>query len=110
MTSRDDVVKRAGGRCEAMVEVQPGVFTRWWQYPIEVHHMLTRGRGGRVLDAIGETYHLICLCNSCHRNADGGQAYEDGMLIDGYVLSHPDGTVEYVGTDEYLKERYGNVG
>lgn len=107
MTSRDNVLMRSGGRCEAMILLPSGVYTRCWKEPVEVHHMLTRARGGRVLDEIGETYHLICLCNSCHRNADGGQAYEDGMLIDGYVMSHPDGSIEYVGTDEYLKEKYG---
>lgn len=107
MTSRDEAVRRSGGCCEAMIEIRPGIYTRCGLKPIEVHHMITRARGGKILDQHGETYHLICLCPSCHRNADGGQAYDDGMLIDGYVTTTKDGTPQYTGTDEYLKEHYG---
>jgi hypothetical protein len=74
--------------------------------PIEVHHMLTRGRGGGVLDSFNETYHLIALCPDCHRRSDGGEAYAGGLLIDGYVTTGSNGKPVYKGTDPYLSEKY----
>jgi hypothetical protein len=91
-------------RCQAMVLVA-GVWTRCWDMPTEDHHMLTRARGGRILDDVGETYHHIFLCRRHHANADGAEAYEGGLLIDGYV-TRENGRVVYYGTDEYLKEKY----
>lgn len=92
--------------CEAMVEVN-GVWTRCGRRPTESHHLLTRARGGRILDAVGETYHLINLCPRCHRAADGAEAYERGLLINGYVTWSPDKTHPiYVGTNEYLSAKY----
>lgn len=98
------VRERSGGQCEAMVLVG-SAYSRCWKSPVEVHHMLTRARGGAVLDQAGETYHLIALCPSCHASADGGDAYGGGLLIDGYATS-ANGVVEYVGTDEYLSRKY----
>lgn len=91
--------------CEAMVLVYTGAWTRCWRKPTERHHLLTRGRGGRVLDEIGETYHISHLCHIHHRMADGGDAYAGGLLIDGYVVTEGDRVV-YYGTDEYLTARY----
>lgn len=99
------VHERSGYRCEALIEVN-GVFARCWGKPVETHHMLTRARGGAILDAAGEIYHLIDLCPSCHRQADGGEAYAGGLLIDGYMTT-VNGRPAYVGTDEYLRNRYG---
>jgi hypothetical protein len=74
----------------------------------EIHHLLTRGRGGGALDAVGETYHLAHLCRIHHRSADGALAYSAGLLIDGFciydrILARP----VYRGSDEWLTEHYG---
>lgn len=106
MTNIDDVRKRSGGNCEAMVWIESAeVWARCGRRPVEVHHMLTRARGGAVLDAIGETYHLAALCPRCHSASDGAAAYDGGLLIDGYVTSTPLGPV-YTGTDTYLSHKY----
>jgi hypothetical protein len=91
--------------CEAMVQVYTGAWTRCWDGPTERHHMLTRARGGRVLDAVGETYHLINLCHHHHRLSDGAVAYEAGLLIDGYAMREGNRVV-YYGTDDYLSAKY----
>jgi hypothetical protein len=91
--------------CEAMLEVAPDVWTRCWRQPTETHHALTRARGGRILDEVGETYHLIHLCRNHHAWSDGGQAYGAGLLIDGYVNREGD-VVVYQGSDRYLSEKY----
>jgi len=91
--------------CEAMIQVYTGAWTRCWRQPTEKHHALTRARGGRILDQIGETYHHIHLCNKHHAWSDGADAYEAGLLIDGYVMRDGD-WVTYYGTDEYLSEKY----
>jgi hypothetical protein len=83
-----------------------GRWTRCGLGPIEVHHALTKARGGRILDSVGETYHLIALCPRCHRMADGGAAYAGGVLIDGYVTRDNDEWPVYSGSDEYLSEKY----
>lgn len=41
--------------------------------------------------------------------ADGAQAYQNGLLIDGYVTTGPQGTPVYTGSDPYLLEHYGPV-
>lgn len=105
MTSRDKVLARSGGRCEAMVLVNE-VWARCWDRPVEVHHALTRARGGSHLDALGETAHLIALCRYHHQAADGGEAYDGGLLIDGYVIKI-DGKTIYYGKNRYLRDRYG---
>lgn len=81
------------------------VWTRCGMKPVEVHHALTRARGGGLLDEVDEDYHLIVLCKKHHAAADGGAAYEGDLLIDGYVL-HERGKLVYYGTDEYLSKRY----
>jgi hypothetical protein len=102
----EEVRKRSNNQCEAMVWVESAeVWSRCGMRGVEVHHALTRGRGGTILDSIGETYHLIALCNRCHEKADGGAAYEGGVLIDGYVSRDGDWIV-YDGSDTYLSEKY----
>lgn len=93
--------------CEAMIEVN-GVWTRCWRQPTESHHMLTRARGGGILDKVGETYHKINLCPWHHRWSDGAQAYDAGLLIDGYVSWNSTRTWPvYTGSNEYLRSKYG---
>ena len=93
--------------CEAMVKVR-NTWARCGRTPTDLHHRLTRGRGGAVLDAVGETYHHMRLCRSHHEMADGAVAYETGLLIDGYVRSCGKcGQPFYQGTDVYLTGRYG---
>lgn len=102
--SRKAVLERSGSRCEAMIEL-PRAWTRCGRHPVEVHHALTRARGGGLLDQLGETYHLIALCPFHHRLVDD-MGSESGLMIDGYMVR--DGlNIVYVGPDEYLTERYG---
>ncbi len=101
-TLRKMIYRRSGGRCEAVV-VRKDYSTRCFNQATEIHHMLTRSRGGVLLDNEYEMYHLIHLCLWCHDMCDGGDAYEGGLLIDGYVSDGP----TYSGTDEYLTKAYG---
>lgn len=105
MTPREQVLARSNSMCEAMVLVRPFTWTRCGQTPVEIHHVLTRGRGGRILDEVGETYHLMALCHYHHRAADGEDAYAGDLLIDGYV-TRENGRVVYHGSDPVLKEKY----
>lgn len=91
-----------------MVETGRKVWTRCGKRDVEVHHALTRARGGAILDSIGESYHLMVLCQEHHRGADGGEAYDGALLIDGYVVTE-DGVPVYYGSDTYLKEKYPNA-
>lgn len=100
---RDEVIKRSGGRCEAMVRL-PRTWARCGRRGVEDHHVLTRARGGAVLDSVGETYHHLALCPSHHRQVDD-MGSESGLLIQGYAWSES-GQVFYQGPDEYLSERY----
>lgn len=103
---RKRIYARSGGRCELYVEFER-LRGRCSRRGAEIHHMLTKARGGRVLDSVGETIHLIHLCQPHHRAADGGRAYEAGLLIDGYVqLDKVTGRPRYYGTDPDLRRLY----
>lgn len=102
------VRERADGKCEAMLQLPNGIWARCWKGPIEVHHMLTRARGGAILDRVGEIYHLIALCPDCHRASDGDMAYAGDLLIDGYVTTNKEGRPVYHGSDSYLRSKYGD--
>lgn len=72
-----------------------------------VHHRLTKARGGRLLDAVGETYHLMAICEPCHRHAhDSGQGHASGLLLRGSITSAMDGRPVYRGDDPYLSLHY----
>lgn len=71
---REQLYERSGMACEAMVATKSGVYARCWAKPVEVHHLLTRARGG-TSGSSGRDNHLICLCNKHHQMSDGG----DGM-------------------------------
>lgn len=93
--------------CEAMVHVGR-TWTRCGRTPTDLHHRLTRARGGAVLDEVGETYHHMRLCRSHHQMADGAVAYETGLLLDGYVTTCKKCQQPiYAGSDVYLTGRYG---
>jgi hypothetical protein len=83
-----------------------GIYSRCWTQPVEAHHLLTRARGGAILDSVGEIYHLIHLCRYHHNMSDGSDAYAGGLLIDGYMTTVK-GKPVYNGSDRYLKEKYG---
>jgi hypothetical protein len=86
------------------------IWVRCGRGPVEIHHLLTRARGGDLLDKVCEDYHLIALCRDCHRRSDGLDAYMNGLLIEGYVTW--DKAMHcpiYKGPDTYLTERYGEV-
>ena len=103
-------------RCEALVSQQSAHRTHYMKVIFvpcgaenaELHHKLTRARGGVLLDIAGETYHQIYLCREHHNMAhDEGNAFANGLLIRGSVTTHLDGKPLYVGPDEYLNEKYG---
>lgn len=102
---RQRIYQRSGGRCEVYIEAGR-LRGRCARMGAEIHHMLTKARGGRILDAAGETIHLIHLCRQHHRWADGSQAYEAGLLIQGYVHTGPDGRPRYAGPDPDLRRLY----
>jgi hypothetical protein len=86
-------------------DTQPEVWIRCGNRAAEVHHMLTRSRGGKILDAAGEIVHLIHLCKNCHARAHGAGGRK--LMIDGYVTTGPDGSPVYEGSHPELLERYG---
>lgn len=104
-------------RCEAMVSQQSTTNGRnYWKVMFvacgvpnaELHHKLTRARGGLILDIAHETYHHIYLCREHHNMAhDQGNAFARGLLIAGSVITGPDARPLYTGPDEYLTEHYG---
>lgn len=98
-------------RCEAMVLITKLInkprYVCCGKDGAHLHHKLTRARGGLLLDAQGETYHQMYLCAEHHQVAHDQPAFENGLLIAGYVVSKPDGKPLYTGPDEYLSERYG---
>lgn len=97
--------------CEAMIQLgneYSGTWTRCGRRPTELHHRLTRARGGLILDRAGEKYHLMNLCHQHHKDAhDLGTAIEAGLLLEGYVVTE-NGRPVYSGPDEYLSRRYGS--
>jgi hypothetical protein len=104
---QDRVRARAHNHCEALVRVR-GVFTRCGSYAPDVHHALTKSRGGDVLDSLGELYHLVALCRSHHTwvHLHPDQATDSGLYILGQVWVDG-GRVVYQGPDSYLSGRYG---
>jgi hypothetical protein len=104
LSSREQVIERSGARCEAMVAL-PRTWARCGKGPVEVHHALTRARGGTLLDSVGETYHLIALCPPHHREVDH-HGHTSGLMIQGSV--YRDGLhLIYEGPDAYLRTTYG---
>lgn len=103
-----EVLSRSNGRCEAWLEFSDGTRERCGAVATDIHHLLTKARGGTSLDKVGEIYHLIHLCRHCHMACDGKDAYEGGMLIQGSVIWDKlhDRPV-YTGPDPYLKKKYG---
>jgi hypothetical protein len=105
------VVQRSDNRCEVEVEL-PGamIWTRCFRQGIEVHHLLTRARGGDLLDRWGEIHHLMALCPEHHRLAHGPGGRNAGLLIDGSViLDSATGQLVYTGPDAYLSATYRSV-
>jgi 5-methylcytosine-specific restriction endonuclease McrA len=101
----DAVVTRSGGRCEVEVE-HAGTWLRCGSPATDVHHLLPKSRGGRILDDVGETCHLIHLCREHHAQAHSRKEAH-GMMIDGSVTwdklrNRP----VYQGTDPELTRRY----
>jgi hypothetical protein len=97
----EKVRKRSGGNCEAMITFNSaGPWMRCWGGPVEVHHVLPRSRGGKILDEAGEDYHLMAMCARCHHRAHEGE-----LMIEGYVITE-NGRPVYTGPDHYLSARY----
>lgn len=109
---RAAVRDRSGDRCEALDDTG-----RCARRGAEVHHRLSKGRGGRSLDRVDETIHLAHLCRPHHRAATDGADFNvtigwweqilgvhaPGQAIYENALGRP----LYVGPDELLTERYG---
>lgn len=105
--TRKEIKERSDNMCEAMKRNNNGIYSRCWMYPIEIHHLLTKARGGDLLDKVDETYHLIALCKGCHAASDGGEAYAGGLLIEGYVTWNKiKNRPVYIGPDLYLTQQY----
>lgn len=102
-------------RCDALVAQQKKharyfevMFVPCGTTDAELHHKLTRARGGLILDKAGETYHHLWLCREHHMLAhDEETAFASGLLIRGSVTTFTDGKPLYTGPDEYLTEKYG---
>ena len=102
-------------RCEAMVLVRTSTTSKpmyvcCGAQPAHLHHKLTRARGGLLLDKVGETYHQMHLCPEHHAVAHDAPAFDNGLLLRGYVVSGASGRPFYTGPDEYLTEKYGMPG
>lgn len=106
---RKMIIKRSAGICEMMIDYGNGLGAHRCGNPAsEIHHMLTKARGGVALDKAYETYHLLHLCGPCHRASDGAEAYEGGFLIEGSaVWDSLSQRPVYTGPDEYLTKEYG---
>jgi len=93
-------------RCEALVLTTGGRYVPCGVAPADLHHKITRARGGEILDKAGETYHQMRLCREHHNHAhDSEQAYDGGLLLRGYVFTGRSGVV-YIGPDDYLTGKY----
>ena len=101
---------RADGQCEVMIS-NGYVWNRCVGYGTDVHHALPRSRGGMVLDKARESYHLIVCCRKHHDEAHANPeaSYLSGLTIDGYVVTDRYGKPHYVGTEPYLKAKYGDA-
>lgn len=92
-------------RCEALVQVGER-YVPCGRDNADLHHKITRARGGEILDRAGETYHQMRLCREHHSYAhDNDSAYEGGLLLRGYVFTGRTGVV-YIGPDDYLSQKY----
>lgn len=99
-------------RCEAMVLIKTlrrpeGMYHACGKEPADLHHKITRARGGLILDQAGETYHQMYLCREHHNVAHDKPAVDSGLLIRGQVFTDITGKPVYVGPDEYLSAHYG---
>lgn len=87
-----------------MVRLQRA-WVRCGKSPVDDHHVLPRGRGGSILDELGEIYHHLALCRAHHTEVDNHGA-TSGLIIEGYA--YRDGAyVVYVGPDPVLSHKYG---
>lgn len=98
-------------RCEAMVSITTAAgrqgYVMCGRAGAQLHHKLTRARGGLLLDAVGETYHHLYLCVEHHAYAhDNAHAIAGGLLIEGRVISGMEGEPIYLGPDPYLTQTY----
>jgi len=76
--------------------------------PVEVHHRLTRARGGKILDKAGETYHLINLCREHHKYAHEKGGEDSGLMLGGSVTTCKQCKRPlYIGDDPFLTQTYG---
>ena len=100
-------MRRSNRQCEVMIKVGR-VWTRCGRSPVQDHHLLTRARGGSVLDAVGETYHHLACCPYHHAMVDD-LGFESGLLIAGSAYHSASDKVVYVGPDEYLTAKYPPV-
>lgn len=97
-------------RCEALVLIKDK-YIPCGTTPADLHHKLTRARGGKILDQWGETYHQMWLCREHHDYAhDNPEAYEAGLMLRGSVVTNTEGFPVYTGPDEFLSNRYGVAG
>ncbi len=71
------------------------------------HMLAERYLGGSVMEPDTRVrVNQKGFCPEHHRMSDGGDAYEGGLLIDGYVSTNNRGRPVYHGSDVELSERY----
>lgn len=107
MGVRELLMKRSDGCCEAVIQL-PRAWVRCGKRPVEDHHLLTRARGGDLLDEVGEIHHHLALCHEHHVAAHSPNAREAGLLMDGYVYRDAAHGLVYSGPDVYLSDKYGH--
>ena len=110
----DKVHGRSRKRCEGLVPTLTGpatIFIPCGNKPTAIHHCVTKGRGGHLLDRF-TIYHLKHLCDACHRYAHsaGETSYDLGLLIDGSVTWDKvwDCPV-YTGSNTFLTDTFPKV-
>jgi hypothetical protein len=102
--------ERADGQCEVMVR-HGYLWVRCPGFASDVHHMLPRARGGLLLDAHREAYHLVVLCRPHHHliHTNPRAAEVAGLTIEGRVITNKStGRLRYLGPDWYLSRKYGD--
>jgi hypothetical protein len=107
-TTRKQVAERSGGRCEGFwMPPRSIAWARCTKPARHVHHKVTKGRGGALLDP-WTIYHLAHLCPECHVLAHGPAGFTLGLMLPGSVITNKitDRPV-YTGLDGYLTRHFG---
>jgi 5-methylcytosine-specific restriction endonuclease McrA len=105
---RKQVKERSGGFCEGYwLPPLSSTWTRCTSRSVQVHHKITRARGGELLDT-WTIYHLADLCVRCHITAHRPVGLKLRLMLPGSVLTNKvTGKPVYTGSDPYLSSHFG---